>query len=78
MRIILRAVVCVAVLASIASIASPAFAQQREWYSSQQNNIKFSMPGKWKTQTSIDKQGVPPLEPESPDGRGRSSRRTAR
>ncbi len=62
---ILRVLLCLAVLAAV---AAPAFAQQWETFSSEAYNVKFSVPGKWKTETTTNKAGVPVLEAESPDG----------
>lgn len=65
MRNVVRALVC---LVAVSVIASPALAQQWEWYSSDTYNIKFSVPGKWKTTAATNTNGVPYLESESPDG----------
>ncbi len=65
MRRFVPAVVCLLVLAFA---ASPALAQQWESYSSEKHNIKFSVPGKWKTTSGTNPNGVPFLESESPDG----------
>lgn len=65
MRKLGRAFVCLCVLTLV---ASPVLAQQWEWFSSEKHNIKFSVPGKWKTSSGTNANGVPFLESESSDG----------